>query len=224
MPAPTKKPTVHPGRLITLILGFALLLALGGFAFIALNPKAREWATSESGPTRFKVVNRILAFPTRVIGQSKGAGAVADRAGNQPDPVAALIAMAKKPASSPPDPVEDSTEADTPPTTNPSPVAPALSREPETPVQVQLAGGIIISNASPAGAPVVRAAFFYWVVNLNITGVFQSPPYRIMLNNRLVYEGDEINRALGVTFDHLDPANKLIVFRDQIGATVTRSY
>ena len=75
-----------------------------------------------------------------------------------------------------------------------------------------------------AAGPVVRASFLYWVVNQNISGVFQSPPHRIMLDKRLVYEGQEINPALGITFDHLDLANKLIVFRDKTGALVTRSY
>ena len=104
------------------------------------------------------------------------------------------------------------------------PVAPAPPKEPAAPAEVKRPGGIVIASVSSAGSPAVRAAFFYWIVNLNISGVFQSPPHRIMLNNHLVYEGDELNAALGITFDHLEPANKLIVFRDKTGALVTRSY
>lgn len=99
-------------------------------------------------------------------------------------------------------------------------VAPA----PDSPEQMKLAGDIIIAHASPAGAPRASAAFFYWVVNLNVSGITQGKPARLLLNNRLAYEGDEVNRTLGVVFAQLDPANKLIVFRDQTGATVTRSY
>jgi hypothetical protein len=100
----------------------------------------------------------------------------------------------------------------------------ALLKEPSAPVQVTLAGGIVIANAPVAGAPDARPAFLYWVVGQNVRGVNQSNPPRILLNNRPVIEGQVVNRALGITFDHLDPEKKLIVFRDETGAFVTRSY
>jgi hypothetical protein len=64
----------------------------------------------------------------------------------------------------------------------------------------------------------------YWVASLSISGVSKSSPARFLMNNHLVREGDEVNRQLGVTFDHLDAAAKLIYFRDKGGAVVTRSY
>ena len=48
--------------------------------------------------------------------------------------------------------------------------------------------------------------------------------YCMLLNNRLVYEGDIVNRSLGVTFESLDAVNQLLIFRDSTGAVVTRSY
>ncbi len=87
-----------------------------------------------------------------------------------------------------------------------------------------LPGGIIIAQASPDGAPRAGAGFFFWVVKLNVSGITQSKPARLLLNNRLTYEGDEVNRSLGIIFAQLDPANKLLVFKDATGATVTRSY
>jgi len=104
------------------------------------------------------------------------------------------------------------------------PPVPAAPAEPAAPPEVKLAGGIVIATASPAGGPVVRASFLYWVVGQNISGVFQSSPHRIMLNGHLAYEGQEVNAALGITFDHLELTKKLIVFRDKAGALVTRSY
>jgi hypothetical protein len=89
---------------------------------------------------------------------------------------------------------------------------------------MKLAGDIVIAHASPAGAPRASAAFFYWVVKLHVSGVTQSKPARLLLNSRLAYEGDEVNRPLGIVFTQLDPANQLLLFKDATGATVTRSY
>ena len=89
---------------------------------------------------------------------------------------------------------------------------------------VKLAGGIVIASASPAGSPPATPAFMYWVVNLSISGIHQGSPSRFLMNNRLVSEGQELNAALGITFDHLEFEKKLIVFRDKSGAIVTRSY
>ena len=61
-------------------------------------------------------------------------------------------------------------------------------------------------------------------VKLTVGGVTQGKPSRVLINNRLIYEGDEVNRTLGIVFAQLDPANKLLIFRDQSGAAVTRSY
>ena len=89
---------------------------------------------------------------------------------------------------------------------------------------MKLPGDIVITHASPAGAPRASAAFFYFIVKLNVSGITQGKPARALINNRLAYEGGEINRALGIVFAELDAANQLLVFRDQTGATVTRSY
>ena len=271
MAAP-KKPFTIPkylGCLVKMCFGFAVLLLMGYFALIALNPKAREWATKgakdgSGGPTPFKAMNQILAIPAQAIGKTKDVVAAGDaRVGMLDGVIAEEEGKRKKSAAARPvvDPfaapaatpgvsaaraaAAAGVGADAHPAgqgvsaaallalqeqqaagenTNAPPVVVAPPPEPAAPAQVKLAGGIIISSASPAGGPVVRASFFYWIVNQSISGVFQSPPHRIMLDKRLVYEGQEINAALGITFDHLELANKLIVFRDRNGAIVTRSY
>ncbi|MBI2497334.1 MAG: hypothetical protein HYV75_05230 [Opitutae bacterium] len=271
----------HLGCMVKMIFGFAVLLLMGYFALIALNPKAREWATKgakdgSGGPTPFNAVNQVLAIPAQAIGKTKdvvaagdarvgvldgviagqegksqrkstapvtdpfatpapaagtsparAAAANAEAEGGDKDAVskAAIIAMMEKLGRTQPGAVPPAEPGEAPaPETPPPTAAPVPPPEPLAPAQVKLAGGIIISSVAAEGAPIVRASFFYWVVNQDIKGVFQSPPHRIMLHNRLVYAGDEINRTLGITFDHLDPADKLIVFRDRSGALVTRSY
>jgi hypothetical protein len=269
------------GCLIKLLFGFTVLLGMGYFALMALNPKARAWATKgpkdgSGGPTPFKLVNQVLAIPAQALGKTDDvvkannarAGQVdklvaeeeAKAKGGQPgrtfapvsDPFAtpaaadkkpgaagtaaatessdsqavsraALLALAEKNAATSPDSPAAAPESQPPPPeAQASP--PAKEAGPDSPEQLQLAGNITVAHASPAGAPRASAAFFFWAVNLNVSGITQSKPARMLLNNRLVYEGDVVNRSLGITFARLDTANQLLVFRDQSGATVTRSY
>lgn len=259
------------GCLFKLLFGLAVLLGLGYFALMAMNPRARQWATQgpkdgSAGPTPFKIINQILAIPAQALGKTddivkannarggqrnglvaeeegkaKGGqpgrtfapvtdpftapsaadkksgsatGAPAESAENQAISRAALLALAEKNAAAPP------SAPPLPPTSRLTPQA----STPDTPDQMKLAGDIIIAHASPAGSPRASAAFFYWVVKLNVSGVTLGKPARLFINNRLAYEGDEVNRTLGIVFARLDPANKLLVFRDAAGATVTRSY
>ena len=273
------------GCLIKLIAGFTVLICLGYFALVALNPKARQWALQGSkpgpggappsgkGPTPFKVVNQILAIPAQALGKTddvvkannarvgqldglikeeegkaKGgpsghsrpvvdpfstpattAAATPGQAGggttapadSSPAAVssAAILALAEKNA-----PAATHSE---PPASNPASPAPRPAPQPaapDSPDQLKLPGDIVITHASPAGAPRASAAFFYFIVKLNVSGITQGKPARALINNRLAYEGSEINRALGIVFAELDAANQLLVFRDQTGATVTRSY
>ena len=94
-------------------------------------------------------------------------------------------------------------------------------KEPDVLAPVTLPGGVVIRSASPEGAPAATRAFLYWVVNLSISGI--NPP-RLLLQGRLIHEGQEVNIAQGIILERIDPAEKLIHFRDQTGAVVTRSY
>jgi len=277
------------GCLIKMIVGFTILLLAGYFALIALNPKARQWATSKKGPTPFKTMNQILAIPAQAIGKTndvvaasnanvhvldkviaeedgktaKGksggfAGPVADpfaaataaaNAANKPDAKSgaagasgasdsngvsaeALLAMQDKLAGlpdgpvteTPKDPAKTIAEAANPYSFAAKPAEEAANAQPAPPPEVKLPGGIVITSASPEGKPAATPQFIYWIVGLNISGVFQNNPHRILLNGRLVYEGQEVNQSLGIVFDHLADDQKLIVFRDKTGALVTRSY
>src|SRR5258708_7669752 len=63
------------GGLIKLLFGLTVLLGMGYFALMALNPKARAWATKgpkdgSGGPTPFKLVNQVLAIPAQALGKT----------------------------------------------------------------------------------------------------------------------------------------------------------
>ncbi len=295
MPAPkttviTPQMVKNVGCLVKMVFGFIILLIMGYFALVALNPKARQWATSKKGPTPFKAVNQILAIPAQTIGKTNDVvaannanvklldGVIADEEGKKKkggatggpvaDPFAsateaakkalggagsdgaaagkaktgdgtdkgvsadALIAMQEKLANLPDGPAAAAPVKDTAQVVqeaaNPYSFAKPEEKKDAAPVapppEVKLPGGIVVASASPAGAPPATPQFLYWVVNLNISGVFQSNPHRVLLNNRTITEGQEVNAALGIVFDHLDLDQKLIVFRDKTGALVTRSY
>ncbi len=254
------------GGLIKLLFALTVLLGLGYFALVALNPKAREWATKGGGPTPFKAVNQILAIPAQAIGKTADVVVANDKRVGQLDGLIAEEEGKAKGGKGPARPVVDPFASPTSPTgkagsarataatetadnspssissaailalaekhaatnTSPLPAAPrpaiVTAPAPDSPDQMQLAGDILIAQASPAGSPRASAAFFYWVVKLNVGGVTQGKPARVLINNRLIYEGDEVNRTLGIVFAELDPEKKLLIFRDQAGATVTRSY
>ena len=283
---PTPERVRQVGCLLKLLVGFTVLIIMGYFALVALNPKARQWALqgtkagpngappSGKGPTPFKIVNQILAIPAQALGKTDDVvkannarvgqldGVIADEekakagkasrtsrpvvdpfstpsspvggvshpdksssdatdAGPQAVSSAAMLALAEKQST-------DTAPSSEPPAPSSSP-RPAVSAPaaPEGPDQMKLPGDSAIAQASPAGAPRVSAQFFYSIVKLTISGITQGnqgKPARALINNRLAYEGDEINRSLGIIFVQLDAANKLLVFKDSSGATVTRSY
>jgi len=258
---------------------FTVMLCVGYFMLMAMNPKARKWALQGSkpgadgvvhgsGPTPFKALNQVLAMPAQAMGKTddvvkannarvgqlngviaeeegklKGgpssssrpvinpfatapadgaapAGAAPGAAGTTPGAdderaaqAARMMALAEQASHDQDLPKADAVRA-TAYQTRPTTVLPPVT----------LPGGTVIRDASPEDAPPATRAFLYWVVNLNVSGVFPSNPPRLMLNGRLTYERQEVNITLGITFDHLDATTKLLHFKDQSGAVVTRSY
>lgn len=265
MPMP-KKPLTIPsstGFLVKMLFGFGFLLVLAYSALVAFNPRARQWATSEDGPTPFKFVNQILALPAQLIGKTKEVVATNDARVRVLDRVIAAEAkgtpsVADKPLTDPfgqPAPTPGTSAAraaaktggeeagnrvsreallamaakDTPPAAaiQPAPpVRPVVAEAPPTagPAELKLPGGVVVTNRSPDGAPPASGPFMYWAASLTVSAVSNSSPARFLMNGRLVREGDEASRPLGITFDHVDAAAKLIYFRDKGGAVVTRSY
>jgi hypothetical protein len=105
----------------------------------------------------------------------------------------------------------------------PRPVA-VVPPPPPGPAEMKLGGGITLTNIPAPNANPASAPFMYWVASLSVSGVNNSTPPRFLMNNKLVREGDEVNKALAISFDRLDAAAKVIYFKDKTGAMVTRSY
>ena len=248
--------------MVKMLFGFGFLLVLTYSALVALNPKARQWATSKDGPTPFKSVNQLLALPAQLVGKTKEVVATNDARGGVLDRVIdadtkGTTGLAGKPLTDPfVQPAnaagmstarataaaggEDagnrvSREAllafaakDTPQATAtpPAPVNPVATEAPPAPgpAELKLPGGVVITNRSPEGAPPASEPFMYWAASLTVSGVLNSSPARFLMNGRLVREGEEASGPLDITFDHVDPAAKLIYFRDKSGAVVARSY
>ncbi len=257
---------------IKMMVGLTVVLFMGYFALVALNPKARQWATQggkdgSGGPTPFKAVNQVLAIPAQAVGKTKDVVAASDkRTGMVNNVVAEEEANAKggrggsgssskpltdifssKPAepgkaaaaSDDKDPNDNSVsrerllalaeknanaaveEANKPAAPRPVAVTPP---PPPGPPEMKLGGGVTITNVPAPNATPASAPFMYWVASLSVSGVSNSTPPRFLMNNKLVREGDEVNKTLAVTFDRLDATAKLIYFRDKTGAMVTRSY
>jgi hypothetical protein len=179
-------------------------------------------AKGGSGGRSNKPVVDPFANPSPVGGTSRPDKSASETdTGPQAVSSAALLALAEKRGALPEVAEQTSGQIPAGQQAGTGRAAPAA---PETPNEMKLPGDIVIAQASPAGAPRASAAFFYSIVKLNISGITQGKPARALINNRLAYEGDEINRQLGIVFAQLDTTNKLLVFKDSTGATVTRSY
>ena len=229
--------------------GLIVVLGMGYFALVALNPKARQWATQggadgSGGPTPFNALNQILAIPVRAIGKTKGVIADNEKKGRESKPLTDIFSKATaepgKPAAGVDKEADDQsvsrerllalTEKNTAAAMDESakPVAlksvPLAPPPPPGPAEMKLGGGITITNCPAPYTIRASAPFMYWVAGLSVSGVSNSTPPRFLMNNKLVRQSEEVNKTLGVTFDHLDAAAKLIYFRDKSGAMVSRSY
>jgi len=264
MPTPKKPFSLPPYTLslIKMLFGFTVLLVICYCALVALNPKARKWATQKDGPTPFKALNQILAIPAQAIGKTKDVVATNDARVGALDRVItdsekgkAGPAAAAKPLEDPfGKPATDASaaraaaaagkednaaqisreallamaeqNAHAAEAPKPAPVRPAVVEAPPPPgpAELNLGGGVAITNSSPAGAPAASSPFMYWVAGLTVSGVSNGSPARFLMNGRLVREGDEVNKQLAITFERVDAPAKLIYFRDKGGAIVTRSY
>jgi hypothetical protein len=90
--------------------------------------------------------------------------------------------------------------------------------------KMQLGGGVTITSPGIVGTPAASEAVIAWVMGVKVSGTFPGNPPRVMINDRLIRGGDTAHARLRLTFESLDLENRLIIFRDAAGATVSRSY
>lgn len=68
-------------------------------------------------------------------------------------------------------------------------------------------------------------AFKRYVAGLNIRGVFQGSPARILIDRRTVQQGEWADRQLGIRFESIDATLKTATFREvATDTTITRKY
>jgi azurin len=79
-------------------------------------------------------------------------------------------------------------------------------------------------TADPMTSETASAEFRAFVGSARITGVFLGTPVRVIVNGRIVREGEAVDTAHGITFDCVDSEHKIITFRDRRGAVVSRRY
>jgi len=89
---------------------------------------------------------------------------------------------------------------------------------------VELTPGVLATTESVKAVPNASSAFRTFVANARISGVYQGTPQRAFINGRLVRSGEMIDSSLEIYFDGVDLANRSIIFKDSIGATVSRRY
>ena len=179
---------------------------------VIANPDGIEKGPAATRPP----VAGTPAKPEPVAATSVGAQEAADMAQSLVNfSLAQNAANPANPAS--PAPAKARPAAVAPPTTpSPAPVA--------QPKKIQIGGGIVITSPGVPGTTEAGELFVTWVMNAKISGVFPGSPAKIMLNERLVRAGDTAQVRLKIKLEGLDLDNHLILFRDESGATVSRSY
>jgi hypothetical protein len=90
--------------------------------------------------------------------------------------------------------------------------------------QADLTTDVKVNNTQIQAAPAASEAFRTFVANASIGGVFQGTPSRAIVNGRIVREGQVIDNQLGVMFDRIDAAKKMIYFKDSTSAEVSKNY
>jgi hypothetical protein len=152
----------------------------------------------------------------------------------KPAPDPAPISVTPAPVEPTPTPVEPPpAEAVTPSEEKPTTTLPDTGGAPVTPAPDATVSDPLPVGPVPASPPLApadlpppepSAAFLAWVSDLSVTGVFQGSPARALINGRTVREGEEIDAALGIVFDGVNPDDKVLIFREPSGATVGRRY
>ncbi|MFT3868377.1 MAG: hypothetical protein QM715_07755 [Nibricoccus sp.] len=111
------------------------------------------------------------------------------------------------------------------PTATPAPAAPERPQNiltPDTPPRTPIVEEVTTTQAEPAVPP--SAPFRQFVVNLRVNGVFQGENPRAMLNGRMYNVGAEVDPKLAITLFKIEPEAKLLIFRDDTGAVLSRRY
>jgi len=89
---------------------------------------------------------------------------------------------------------------------------------------IEISPGVMATTESVKAVPNASSSFRTFVASARISGVYQGTPQRAFINGRLVRAGEMIDSSQEIYFDSVDLANRSIIFKDSIGATVSRRY
>lgn len=162
---------------------------------------------------------QAAALPGKLIAKAQSAMEAKRQAGQeQLDAVAAgNYAATAKPAVVVASKTTSSRQPTPTPTPTPSPTPTPDPKAASTGSETRYAGDIDFS-------PGASDEFKRFVSEANISAVLQGTPARAMINNRRVRSGEFADAKAGFIFDRLDPARRLIYFKDRLGAVVVRRY
>jgi hypothetical protein len=208
------------------LLKLAALLVLAGGAFYAWKnfisgsptPAAAEAPAKEaSSPpapaplTPSDTLNQLAHAPANAINQAQDVIAARRESGQARIDAASIGEdLPDAPVSSPPAmPIKRASAA-------PPPAA--------RPVTATTLSPGVTATAQIEFAPDASAPFRSFVANAKVSGVFQGPPTRAMINGRITRSGEVIDSTLGITFEGVDSPRRLLLFKDGTGATVSRRF
>jgi galactitol-specific phosphotransferase system IIB component len=90
--------------------------------------------------------------------------------------------------------------------------------------QSNISADVKVNNTHIDAAPAASPSFRAFVASASIGGVFQGSPARALINGTIVREGQLVESALGISFERIDSAEKVIYFKDTTGAEVSKNY
>lgn len=105
-----------------------------------------------------------------------------------------------------------------------SAVTPTPEVEQSVMADSSLTSEVKVNNQQITAVPTASAQFKAWVADASIGGVFQGTPSRALINGAIVREGQTVQNAMGITFERIDAAEKVIYFKDSTGARVSKNY
>jgi hypothetical protein len=77
---------------------------------------------------------------------------------------------------------------------------------------------------SEAAAATASTAFRTFIADAKIDGVFQGHPPKVLVNSRVIREGETVDIGLGIILDRVDVGNKILYFKDKSGSSVSKRY
>jgi hypothetical protein len=227
-PAPGAKPAVKPGKPASVLrkrpaltpimkagIAIAVIAAMGGgfFAYRIFFPP----------PTpEVPIVLQKVAPPKPIVVAKQAAADVAAKVAAAPAKIvdSGLDALAQHRAAEQAK-VDAAANGEEPTPTPPPDVVPGTQ---SVLAQASIGSDVKANITRLDTTSAASADFRAFVANADVGGVFQGTPSRALINGRIIREGQVIDDTLGISFERIDAANKVIYFKDATGAEVSRNY